>query len=62
MRRRAQSSIEYVFMFILALVVIYLVVKTFIDPRTGTVKKTGGTINRTINDTISTLNSMISEP
>jgi len=49
-------------MFMLAIIVIYIIVKTFIDPRTGTVKKTGGTINRTINDTISTLNSMISEP
>lgn len=62
MNRRAQASIEYIFMFILVLVVILIALKGFIDPRTGTIRKEGKFMNKTINKIASSLNSMISEP
>ena len=60
MGRRAQASIEYIFIFILALVVIYLTLKRFLDPRTGTVKREGKFVNETIDRITNSLNSMIS--
>ncbi|AIU70381.1 hypothetical protein TEU_08580 [Thermococcus eurythermalis] len=41
MKRSAQASIEYVFMVAIALVLILLFLRTFFDPRTGTVRKVG---------------------
>lgn len=61
MDRRAQSSMEYIFMITLALVVVYLIIKTFLNPRTGTVKKAGETINGTVEEIGSTINSMASQ-
>jgi len=60
--RRAQASVENVFIIALVLIVIYLVFKRFIDPRTGTLKELGDNINQTTNQTTSVLNSIISEP
>lgn len=62
MRRNAQAAIEYMFMAVLGLIVIFVVLKTFIDPRTGTIRKTGAEMNNTTNRTVSTLGSMISTP
>ena len=60
MERRAQASIEYIFTVILALVVIYLALKRFLDPRTGTVRREGKFVNETIDKITTSLNSMIS--
>ncbi len=60
MNRRSQASIEYIFMFILALVVIFLALKKFLTPRTGTIKKEGRFVNETIDKITNSLNSMIS--
>ena len=49
-------------MFILALVVIYLALKEFLDPRTGTIKEEGHFLNETIDNVANSLSSMISEP
>jgi len=60
MKRSAQASIEYVFMVTIALVLILLFLRTFFDPRAGTVRKVGKFQNDTeakisdeINKTIS---------
>ena len=62
MKRSAQASLEYIFMFILGLFMIYLALKRFLDPRTGTVRREGHFINETVNNIANSLSSMISEP
>lgn len=60
MRHSAQASLEYIFMFVLALVVIYLALKEFIDPRTGTIRKEGQFVNATIDRVKTSLDSILS--
>ena len=39
--RRAQASLEYLFMLAVTLVLIVLLLRRFFDPRVGTIKRTG---------------------
>lgn len=41
MKRNAQGSLEYLFMVAIALVMIFIFVRKFFDPRFGTIHKTG---------------------
>ncbi|WP_188201896.1 class III signal peptide-containing protein [Thermococcus camini] len=41
MRRNAQGSVEYLFMVAIAIVMIFVFVRKFFDPRFGTIHKTG---------------------
>ena len=40
-RRKAQSSVEYLFMIAVALVVVFLVIAHFLSPRAGTINRVG---------------------
>ncbi|ASJ09035.1 hypothetical protein A3L11_07255 [Thermococcus siculi] len=53
MRRRAQGSMEYLFMIAIALVMIVIFMKKFFDPRFGTIHKTGE-LQNTVEEDIST--------
>jgi len=53
--RKAQSTLEYLFVIALALILILVLFRTFLDPRVGTLKKVGnqqGYIESDINETI----------
>lgn len=41
MKRKAQGSLEYLFMVAIALVMIFVFVRKFFDPRFGTIRRTG---------------------
>jgi len=46
-------------MFALLLLLVYLALKLFIDPRTGALERIGNSINATTNGTVSTLRSVV---
>ncbi|NJE30998.1 class III signal peptide-containing protein [Thermococcus sp. 18S1] len=52
MMRRAQAALEYMFMIVIAIVMIFLAVRKFFDPRFGTIKRTG-TLQETYENMIS---------
>ncbi|AFL94386.1 hypothetical protein CL1_0171 [Thermococcus cleftensis] len=52
MMRRAQASLEYMFMIVIAIVMIVLAIRRFFDPRFGTIRRTG-TLQQTYESMIS---------
>ncbi|AHL22041.1 class III signal peptide-containing protein [Thermococcus nautili] len=61
MNRRAQGAIEYLFMIALSLVVLVFILKKFLDPRVGTVKKIGNISNGTSQNINSSLNEFLNK-
>ena len=62
MRRRAQTSLEFVFMMAGGSLVALFVIRRFITARASTIHVEGHQINTTVNRTTDVLESMISTP
>ncbi|NJE48720.1 hypothetical protein [Thermococcus sp. 9N3] len=61
MIRKAQGAIEYLFMAAVSLVVLVFILKKFLDPRVGTVKKVGNISNVTNQELNSSLDELLNK-
>ena len=59
LKKTAQASIEYIFMIALMLVVLVYILKKFLDPRVGELKKVGKISENTSSKINSTLDKLI---